>query len=110
TGCNSSDGDNTATDSPNQPPVSDGGTSDNTDNEDTAGDATDEASLTITGRVVDEPISEATVTINLNGEVYTATADIDGYYEIQIPAIESDSLVRISATGSDAHGQGFVTL
>lgn len=41
-------------------------------------------SLALTGRVIDSPIADATVKVEINGETFTATADSQGFYSLSV--------------------------
>lgn len=69
-------------------------------------------SLTLTGRVIDSPIADATVKVEINGETFTATADSQGFYSLSVllTSAVGDEIIRIIANGADQNNQGFVTL
>jgi hypothetical protein len=62
------------------------------------------ASLTFTGLVTDNIISNANVEITIGGEVFSATADENGVYSITLTVDESliDNLVQIRALGDSS--------
>jgi len=84
------------------------------------GDLTSEATvsldlvgtLSIQGQVIDSPIANATVYIRVNGEEFTVEADDNGIYELpaKFTSLDNDQVVRITALGSEEHGQAHVTL
>jgi hypothetical protein len=84
------------------------------------GDLTSEATvsldlvgtLSIQGQVIDSPIANATVYILVNGEEFTVEADENGVYELpaKFTSLDNDQVVRITAVGSEEHGQAHVTL
>lgn len=82
------------------------------------GEATDTATVTVTvtaemavsGRVVDAPIADATVTVTIGEETFTTTADADGYYTLDISFVDGSQLLTISTQGAEANDQGYVTL
>jgi len=69
-------------------------------------------SLTLSGRVIDSPIADATVTVSINGETYTATADSQGFYQLSLLLTTAlgDELIRLSAQGAQSNNQEYVTL
>lgn len=69
-------------------------------------------SLNLSGRVIDSPIADATVSVSINGETYTATADNQGFYQLSLLLTTAlgDELIRLSAQGADSNNQGYVTL
>lgn len=69
-------------------------------------------SLALTGRVIDSPIADATVKVEINGETFTATADSQGFYSLSVllTASVGDEIIRIIASGAEKNNQGFVTL
>lgn len=68
--------------------------------------------LSVQGRVIDSPIANATVYIVVDGIEYTVQADDDGFYELPATfgSLKGDQVIRITARGSEANGQGNVTL
>jgi hypothetical protein len=58
-------------------------------------------SLSLQGRVTDEPIANAEVTATVGAETFTATANADGDYtlEIEIDEANADEFVTLSARG-----------
>jgi hypothetical protein len=58
-------------------------------------------SLTLEGRVTDEPIANAIVTATVGAETFTATADAAGSYSIEIEVAEANAgqFVTLSARG-----------
>ncbi|WGL15739.1 Ig-like domain-containing protein [Microbulbifer bruguierae] len=80
-------------------------------------DGTDDVSGTVTlnayqqislsGQIVDEPIPGAIVTVTLGGREFQAIADSNGYYTLEISALNLESYVKVSATGGDgSEGKG----
>lgn len=69
-------------------------------------------SLALTGRVIDSPIADATVKVEINGETFTATADSQGFYSLSVllTSAVGDEIIRIIANGAEQNNQGFVTL
>jgi hypothetical protein len=65
-------------------------------------------SLTLTGKVTDEPIANAEVTATVGSQTFTATADADGAYSLEIEVAETSTgeFVTLSARGVGA--QSFV--
>ncbi len=57
--------------------------------------------LTIEGRVTDAPIALAEVVASLGNRSFSATADSNGFYSLQVsaPVTESDRLLRLEARG-----------
>lgn len=82
------------------------------------GEATDTATVNVTvaaemavsGRVVDAPIADATVTVTIGEETFTTTADADGYYTLDISFVDGSQLLTISTQGAEANDQEYVTL
>lgn len=64
--------------------------------------------VTLSGRAYDGPIANATITVTVGDKTYTATADADGVYTLNIGAIDPDAFITISATGGE--GQEHVEL
>ncbi|MED5524504.1 MAG: Ig-like domain-containing protein [Pseudomonadota bacterium] len=56
--------------------------------------------LTISGSVVDEPIPGATVTVTINGQTFTATADANGDYVLDLKTLDLGGYVKLVATSS----------
>ncbi|GHG67911.1 hypothetical protein GCM10010919_16950 [Alishewanella longhuensis] len=69
-------------------------------------------SINLTGRVIDSPIADATVKVEINGETFTATADSQGFYTLSIllSSAVGDEIIRVIAQGAEQNNQGFVTL
>ncbi|MFD2632126.1 Ig-like domain-containing protein [Idiomarina piscisalsi] len=66
--------------------------------------------VSISGKVVDSPIANATVTVTLGGETYTAEADEDGVYSLDVTFSEGAELLTIMAQGSAENNQDHVEL
>lgn len=69
--------------------------------------------LTLTGKVTDAPIANAEVTATIGEETFTATADADGNYslDIEIDEAAADGFVTLSAQGVGSQSYvGFVSL
>ena len=64
--------------------------------------------VTLSGQVYDGPIANATITVTINDKTYTATADGDGVYTLNVGSIDPDAFITISAVGST--GQEHVEL
>ena len=60
--------------------------------------------LALRGRVTDEPVPGATVTVSVGGVDFTAIADENGVYTIDIAALDGDAFVSIHATGTSPSG------
>lgn len=69
-------------------------------------------SLTLSGRVIDSPIADASVKVVINGETFSATADSQGFYTLSVllTSLVSDEVIRVIAQGAEQNNQGFVTL
>ncbi|HET6724641.1 MAG TPA: hypothetical protein VFH85_01375 [Gammaproteobacteria bacterium] len=63
-------------------------------------DVTVAPTVTMQGRVVDGPISNATVTVTIGDKTYTATAGADGTYTLNVGAVDPDAFISITATGT----------
>jgi len=72
--------------------------------------ATVQETLNISGKVVDDVIPDATVTITVDDETYTTTANADGDYTLEVSFTNGAELLTINARGSEDHGQAFVEL
>jgi len=57
--------------------------------------------LSLSGRVVDEPIPNAKVIVEIGGESFEATADADGFYTLDIETSDLDSYIKVIATGAE---------
>ncbi|CUA86579.1 Ig-like domain-containing protein [Pseudidiomarina woesei] len=66
--------------------------------------------VTIAGRVTDGPIANATVTVSMNGQTYTATADANGDYQLELPVVDSNNGERPRLTAQGADTQSHVRL
>ncbi|RUO76994.1 Ig-like domain-containing protein [Idiomarina seosinensis] len=68
--------------------------------------------VTVVGLVTDEPIPNATVVINVDGETFEVQADVQGRYElpVKLTSIDSDEIIRVTARGSEGENQGHVVL
>ncbi|MBA6295999.1 Ig-like domain-containing protein [Colwellia sp. MB02u-9] len=66
--------------------------------------------MTIAGKVTDSPISNALVTIELDGQTYTATADSKGNYQLPITINNMQNMLFIKAQGSEINNQASVEL
>lgn len=66
--------------------------------------------LTLTGQVVDSPIAMASVTATVGDQTFSATADANGLYslDIEVPEAAAGGFVTLNATGTGA--QSFVAL
>lgn len=64
--------------------------------------------IALSGTVYDGPIPNAVVTVTIDGRSYTATADENGVYTLNIGAIDPAAFVTIGATGGE--GQEHVEL
>ncbi|WP_028081753.1 hypothetical protein [Solimonas soli] len=64
--------------------------------------------LRLTGRVTDEPVANADVSVHVGARTFTATADADGDYsvDVEVPEDEADGFVSVDARGTGA--QSFV--
>lgn len=83
------------------------------DGEDTAEatvTVTVQQTVTVNGRVIDAPISVATVTVTVGENTFTTTADNDGYYSIDISYTDGTELLVLNAQGSPINEQEYVTL
>jgi hypothetical protein len=61
-------------------------------------------SLRLAGRVVDEPIPNATVTVSIGGFDFVTHANANGNYVLDIAALRGDAFVTLSATGTAPSG------
>lgn len=63
------------------------------------------ANMTLTGKATDEPLSNATITVNVGSQTYTATTDASGNYSIPIASNSPDNFISITAqgTGTQSH-------
>jgi len=66
--------------------------------------------MTIAGKVTDSPISNALVTVELDGQTYTATADSKGNYQLPITINNMQNMLFIKAQGSEINNQASVVL
>lgn len=64
--------------------------------------------LTLEGRVTDEPIANAEVTATIGGETFTATADAEGDYSVEIEIDEEDAGQFITLSAKGVGEQAFV--
>lgn len=83
------------------------------DGEDTATatvTVTVQETVTVTGRVIDDPIADAAVTVTVGEETFTTTADAEGNYSVTINYTNAAQLLTINAQGAEANGQGYVNL
>ncbi|MCH1930725.1 Ig-like domain-containing protein [Shewanella sp. A25] len=62
--------------------------------------------LTLKGKVVDEPVPGAIVTILLNGETFTTTADENGNYTIAVKTTDTTQFITVMATGDATSTSG----
>ncbi|MAL83829.1 MAG: hypothetical protein CMF11_05725 [Idiomarina sp.] len=67
-------------------------------------------SVSISGKVVDSPIANATVTVSIGGETYTATADAEGAYTLDVTFVDGSELLTLMAQGSAENEQEYVEL
>jgi hypothetical protein len=66
--------------------------------------------MTLVGKVTDSPISKASVTVELDGQTYTTTADSEGNYELPITINNMQNMLFIKAQGSEENHQANVEL
>jgi len=66
--------------------------------------------VSFTGRVVDEPVPGANVTVEVDGQTFTTVADQNGYYTIEIAADDLGSVVTATATYPDNPSLQLVSL
>lgn len=66
--------------------------------------------VSVSGKIVDSPIANATVTVTIGGETYTATADAEGAYTLDITFVDGTELLTINAQGSAENNQEYVEL
>ena len=66
--------------------------------------------VSISGKVVDSPIANATVTVTIGGETYTTTADAEGAYTLDVTFVDGTELLTIAAQGSAENNQEYVEL
>ena len=66
--------------------------------------------VSISGKVVDSPIADATVTVTIGGETYTTTADAEGVYTLDVSFVDGTELLTITAQGSADNSQEYVEL
>jgi len=69
-----------------------------------------QATMSVRGRVVDAPIAGASVSITIGDQTYTATADADGYYTVDVTFTDGSSLLTINAQGAEENDQAYVDL
>ncbi|MEX2327542.1 MAG: Ig-like domain-containing protein [Pseudomonadales bacterium] len=69
-----------------------------------------QAVMSLSGRIVDAPIANATVTVTIGDTTYTATADADGFYALDIAFSDGNELLTINAEGSEDNDQAYVNL
>lgn len=62
-------------------------------------DVTVAPAITLNGQVYDSPIANALVTVTVGDKSYTATADANGEYTLDIGAVDPNAFVTITATG-----------
>jgi hypothetical protein len=61
-------------------------------------------SLRLAGRVVDDPIPDATVKVSVGGFDFVTTSDANGNYVLDIAALRGDAFVTVTATGVSPTG------
>lgn len=61
--------------------------------------------IELSGIVYDGPIANATVTVTVGDRTYTATANADGSYSVNVGAIDPDAFITIQATGAEGQEQ-----
>jgi hypothetical protein len=61
-------------------------------------------SLRLAGRVVDDPIPNATVKVSVGGFDFVTQADANGNYVLDIAALRGDAFVTVTATGTSPTG------
>lgn len=66
--------------------------------------------MTVSGRVVDSPIADAVVTVTVDDQTFTATADDDGNYSLPIWYTDGSNLLVLNAQGAAENDQEHVTL
>ena len=57
--------------------------------------------VTLSGRAYDGPIANATISVTVGEKTYTATANADGVYTLDIGAVDPDAFITITATGAE---------
>lgn len=62
------------------------------------------AIVQLQGQVVDSPIAGATVSVMVGGHNFTAVADANGYYVLDIASLDGTGFVTMMATGTSASG------
>lgn len=62
------------------------------------------AVVQLQGQVVDSPIAGATVSVMVGGHNFTAVADANGYYTLDIASLDGTGFVTMIATGTSATG------
>lgn len=60
--------------------------------------------LTLVGQVIDDPIPFARVSVVVDGVTYTAVADEQGRYVLQVAAIDASGMVTLQASGTSDTG------
>jgi len=60
--------------------------------------------LRLKGQVVDSPIAGAIVKVSIGGFDFTAVADANGNYVLDIASLQGDAFVTLSATGTSESG------
>ena len=60
--------------------------------------------LRLAGRVVDDPIPNATVKVSIGGFDFVTTSDANGNYVLDIAALRGDAFVTLTATGTSQTG------
>ncbi|RDK84022.1 UNVERIFIED_ORG: hypothetical protein DFO82_1525 [Idiomarina abyssalis] len=66
--------------------------------------------VSISGKIVDKVIPDATVTVTVGGETYTTTSNADGDYTLDVSFTQGEELLIINAKGSESNNQDFVEL
>ncbi|QHJ12561.1 hypothetical protein FX988_02818 [Paraglaciecola mesophila] len=71
---------------------------------------TNSQSYTLSGVVIDEPIADATVTVDMSDKVFTATADKNGAYSLTIVFDDANAVLLLNAKGSTQNQQESIEL
>ncbi|WP_139169597.1 Ig-like domain-containing protein [Microbulbifer yueqingensis] len=66
--------------------------------------------VSLSGQVVDDPIPNANVKVEIGGQIFEATADSEGHYTLDIESSDLDSYIKVTATGEEGAGVELVSL